>query len=941
MKRKVSILLFGLFSLYPCAALQIPSLADTIALSEEVITGKLANGFTYFIQRSNESKEEAVMYFVVKAGSLHEDTGQVEVAHLLEHIAFKGSKYFADAWSFLESLGVKRGLDANAHTGPAETFYWFRVPSKNPEVLRDGIQLLRDFAQNLSLDSSTVEAERGVVLAEAIRSSGYFQRMRDKYYSKFIGDSLCGKKFKDFQTRNVGVRGFKVSALRAFYNKWYTADREAVIIVGNIDPKGIEAEIQRLFSDLRPSSGIEEEYRDCEAIRSRENQFMIVTDPEMPTTEVRMFMKKPLRSVITYGDLKASVVEDLYNEMARQRFRDLGAGYNLPFRIMQNNISNIALIDWSVLQTYVEIKPGMLREGVKAAMEEVERIKRWGFTLDEMEKARISLLNALDIPEATSSTIAVRYHNYFVNGRAAPDIQHEFDLRKEMLSKVSAKDVLGQLNEYFVDGHCDVLILAPDNNKESLPDQKTVIKWLDEVKAMEILPKKARQEITLKPVIKPLRPVDTGRLKKRDIGNGAIEVVSGNGALVIFKPIKSSKGAAEVRLHVFRNKGASQYRGNDYFSAAFSADVISNSGVGNLDKFQLREFLSKKAVSVSPYVYERQSGIRASSSLANFETMMQVVYCYFVSPVKDKDAFLDWMSSYKDILGQEQADPSFIFQKSIDDVLGNVDRTKSLVPAQLDDVIFNKVHRIYQELFGNASEFTFILVGDFEVDDVMPNVMQYVANLPGQEAMTAQRSEPLTNKPLAIRESIRKPIYVGLDSSKAVVQMHFVNRLGCDLETRAYLDVFAGVLRQLLFERLRERENGVYDVVVGKNYKMIDAAFCEYDLQVDFDCESSSSQKMIYSVLEELATLKKEGPSDSLVKRVVENEIRSIQINSKSSDFWLEYLFRQCRDGHDFNEINRYVSLFEAITPENLRRFAASFLSNDQVIEFLLLPRRQ
>ena len=90
-----------------------------------VTFGKLANGMRYTLMRNSTPANAVTLYFRIAAGSLHETDEQRGLAHMLEHLAFQGSKNVArgELLKMLQRLGASPGADANAYTSFDETVY--------------------------------------------------------------------------------------------------------------------------------------------------------------------------------------------------------------------------------------------------------------------------------------------------------------------------------------------------------------------------------------------------------------------------------------------------------------------------------------------------------------------------------------------------------------------------------------------------------------------------------------------------------------------------------------------------------------------------------------------------------------------------------------------------------------------------------------------------
>ncbi|MDE2751181.1 MAG: insulinase family protein, partial [Gemmatimonadota bacterium] len=102
----------------PPLSAQVPDPGDPIPPDPAVMTGELANGFTYFIRENDQPENRAELRLVVNAGSILEDDDQLGLAHLVEHMAFNGTVNFEkqELVDYLELIGMQFGPDVNAYT---------------------------------------------------------------------------------------------------------------------------------------------------------------------------------------------------------------------------------------------------------------------------------------------------------------------------------------------------------------------------------------------------------------------------------------------------------------------------------------------------------------------------------------------------------------------------------------------------------------------------------------------------------------------------------------------------------------------------------------------------------------------------------------------------------------------------------------------------------
>jgi len=276
---------------------------------------------------------------------------------------FNGLKHFPknDLVNYLQKVGVRFGSDLNAYTGFDETIYQLPIPSDDPELLKNGLLVMRDWAQDALLDTEEINKERGVVLEEMRGGRGAGQRMQDKFLPVLLNGSLYAKRLPIGTEANI--TNFKPEVIRAFHQKWYRPDLQSIVIVGDIDVKEIEKEVVRLFSDLKtPKNPVPRKEYKVDLLHK--NQYLVVTDPEMPSTVGQIIIKHPTEKVITVGDYRVSMMKSVFNQMINARLSEIGQQPNPPF--IQAGISISALFGGlDNLSMYFVAKPAAIEEGLK------------------------------------------------------------------------------------------------------------------------------------------------------------------------------------------------------------------------------------------------------------------------------------------------------------------------------------------------------------------------------------------------------------------------------------------------------------------------------------------------------------------------------------------------------------------------------------------------
>ena len=246
-------------------------LTAPVPVDPRITVGTLPNGLRYYIRANKAPRNRAELRLVVAAGSVLEDENQRGLAHMVEHMAFNGSKNFPGQRivSFMQAIGMRFGAHVNAHTGFDETVFQLQIPTDNPTVVDRSFLVMEDWAQNVTFDSDEIDKERGVVLEEWRLGLGPDARMRDAQMPVLLQGSRYAQRLP-IGTPEI-IRSFRPDTLKKFYNDWYRPDLMAVIAVGDFNPTTIEQLIKTHFGPIPAAARSRDRSRPstCPAIQAR------------------------------------------------------------------------------------------------------------------------------------------------------------------------------------------------------------------------------------------------------------------------------------------------------------------------------------------------------------------------------------------------------------------------------------------------------------------------------------------------------------------------------------------------------------------------------------------------------------------------------------------------------------------------------------------------
>ncbi len=921
---KIIIFLFAIVFSYQAFSQPLP-------LDPAIRMGKLPNGFTYYIRKNTEPAKRVQLYLVNKVGSVLEAEDQRGLAHFMEHMSFNGTTHYPknDLVHYLQMSGVRFGADLNAYTSFDETVYQLPIPTDSPALLQNGLQIMRDWAANATLDMKEINDERGVVLEEKRLGKGAEERMRDKTFPVILNHSRYSDRLP------IGVdtvlKNFNRDAILSFYKDWYRPDLQALIVVGDINVDSIEVQVKKLFSDLK--NPVNERPRTKYTVPLiGKNQFVAVTDKEFPYTVIEVMIKQKMLPQGTKQEYFEWTKRNLFNLMIAQRISELSQKPNPPFIQAGAEMGNF-LGGLDAFTVFIVAKPGKLENSFLSVWQLVQQLKQYGFTEAELERAKMNYLSNLESAlkekdKRNSEDLVQEYTRNFLVGEAAPGIQMEYDLTKSFLSTAKLEDINALSPSFISDSNRDIIIMAPQKDSASLPDEVTVNNWFNTVAKTKLSPyeDQFKSEALISDKLIPGKIISENKVEKL----GLTEFTLSNGLKVILKPTDFKND--EVRFKGFSPGGSSLYADSNYESATNAANMVENMGLGHFKPTDLQKLLSGKRLEIEPYISERSEGILGFSAPGDLETALQLVYLYFTSPGKDSTLFNNVLEQAASEIANRSSDPQNVYADTVDAVLGdyNIRRTGPSL-EKLHQIDLDKSIRFYKERFANAGGFTFVFTGNFKIDSIRPLLEKYLGSLPSSSIKEQARDLKIhipKGKIEAIARKGKEP--------KATVRLVISGDYKYSPESNIQLKALSQILEFRLLDRLREKEGETYSPNVRVNYNKYPAS--RYAFNIEFGCAPENVDKLIAATKEEINKLKTNGVTDLDITKFSSEESRQYELQLKENEFWLNWLSAQYENGDDLLLVLKYPELIKEVNTASVKAAANLYLNENNFIKLILLP---
>jgi zinc protease len=471
------------------------------------------------------------------------------------------------------------------------------------------------------------------------------------------------------------------------------------------------------------------------------------------------------------------------------------------------------------------------------------------------------------------------------------------------------------------------MVNVPEKQGVKIPTEKELTIVLDGVAKEIITP--YIDNASAQPLVKNV-PVAGNIARSSKIASlGLIKWELSNGVTVILKPTEFKND--EIMLSAFKPGGSSLVPDNDYFSAANSVDLISESGVGEFNETQIQKYKMGKIVYLNPYIDHYEEGMYGYSTPKDAETLFQLVYEYFTAPRLDSTSFKSSIFKLVTGLQNKANDPMSAFGDTLLSTVSNYHfRLRPLTVNMINEIDMNKALSIYKNRFADAQGFTFLLVGNLDTNKIKPLILTYIGGLPSLNRNENWVDLKFTNP----KETIEKTVLKGIEP-KSHVRISYMGDFNWSPKNRYLMQSLMSVLDIRMREIIREEKGGSYGVGVWCDVYRIPKP--NYSINIDFGCDPKRVDeltKAAFSIIDSTKTL---GTSNETLAKVKEIQKRQHEVDLKTNSYWSQTLQYYFKNSDDLAEISGYPKWVNELSMNDIKEFCNKYFKKDYV-KVTLLP---
>lgn len=894
---------------------------------QDMLEGELNNGLKYILIPNQRPENRVSLQLVINAGSLDEADDQQGIAHLVEHMAFNGSKDFPgnEIIEHQESLGMVFGRDVNAMTEYYTTSYYLHLPDNSDKMMEEGFHILSQQVSALTFDSEELEKERPVVEEEWRRGRHMMGRIGTQNREILLAGSRFGSR------EPIGdmdlVRHIDAKRIEAFWQDWYHPNNMTLLVVGATDKQQVETMLNRYFAPLAAKTLPARP--DLTLPLDNTLSSHVIKDKEI-TTEVLSFNFAAREAIpTTEAELRESLVNQLTIDVFNKRLRE-------QYSLEGENISKLVAMSRPLATGYRNnrLMAILTSENYAAATEEVflqmSRFAEHGFAQGDLDFAVESLNTryqqmADGQRDSNNRRVLGGLFNRYRLQAPITDADEYAVLVKKVSATITLEEVEAYFNDWILTQKPKVIGQVKMENADKLPTVDTISAlWNNaianppaEVAAVEV-------GDTLMKTLPKAGTVVSHELR----GDVNIWQLS-NGTEVWFQKSDDTPNQIMVR---YQGWGGSQHLPENERRAAQQTRLISKFGYAGFTTDQLNLLNAGKPNRLMTFVSQNNHGVIGSTNLESFESWMQNFHLKITAPNNDKAL---WESTKKLLARGIESRLTSVdgkFNNEIDEIrFKNNPMRLTMTLDELDTMSSDDLLKAWNELFGDAKGSQLIVVGNVEAEQVIELATRYVGSLPSHEAKYELALPKYTEG--------KHRVYVEAgEEPMALTSMLFNSREAYDVETENNASIVSRIISTRLRNELRESAGGVYTVRFG--IRMDRSRDQAYGL-ISYSHDPKRADELKSRMLAELKRVQKEGITQAEVDEVIAQYRTSLTADNISDRQRMVWLKDAAMYGDSLSVLEDQLAWLDTVKLTEVNALMRRVLATENWIDALLVPEKE
>lgn len=872
---------------FALAAVMVVFSTSSFAMDGDLTHFRLPNGLAVFVKEDHSRKVAAVQMWVM-VGSAYERDSERGISHVIEHMAFKGTKRRGVGRIAEEVEEI--GGQINAYTIWDETVFHVIVPSS---ATSQGLDIITDAVFRSIIDQKELEKEKKVVLEEILEEQdrpdevAFNQVFKTAYIRSPYRFPVIGQK--------EIVEKITRKNMLDFRKKWYVPENMFLLVAGDVDPAAIRKDVERFTSDVKATG------------------FLKVSLPQEPRqTQIRSAVNRDPNAIETRLDIAFHIPSMKGNDVNKL---DLAAdilGARDDSRLVRILKSEKALVNSISAESLTPKEPGLLmisatldtknlEAATKAVMEELARLAETPPSADELAQARNHIESQHIYERETVQGIAKSMGTY---QNALQDADYE-EKYLALNYAVTPEQIVAAVRRYLMPPNLTVSVLLP---KEEAKDFR-----IDQ----------------LETIVNGFMPAAKAPMVSGAGPAGTVFRELPNGIKVVLVP-DSSNPVISFRIACL---GGKRFENPDTQGIMNFISRMLDKGAGTMTDVDINRKVDDMGGSLEGFSGNDSFGLYGSFFSRYWDQALELLFQLYTDPTFPQDKADRERSLVLNSIKTEPDTPT----EYVINILN-----KTLFPnfpygfnklgseASVAGFTVEELRQTHQR-FAVPSNTVIAVVGEMDTQKMGDKINQIFGSIP---AKTFDMPEVPAEEQL---EKVRETV-MHVPRAKAHLAIGFRATTFSDPD-RFPLDVLNNVLTGQggrLFRRLRDEEALAYTVNSFARPGMSPGVFGVY-----MACDAPKVDRAYEGLIRELDLIKKAAVSDAELQKAINNLIGNHLISLQSTSDRAETfgLYALYGLGYDFDPI--YIKKIREVTAADVLRVARKYLDLEHCAIVKVLPEEE
>ena len=906
--------------------------------------GKLANGLTYYIYNDGSATGEAQYYLYQNVGAILENDEEMGLAHVLEHLAFNTTDHFPNGvMNFLRSNNLN---DFEAFTGVDDTRYAVHnVPTNDAKLNENMLWVLRDWCHGVKMTPKDIEKERGIILEEWRHRSGVDRRLTDAIAPVVYNHS-------GYATRNVIgsqkiLETFQQKQVKQFYDKWYRPNMQFIAIIGDVDVDQMEKNIQTVFKTLPAKQAPAVNPQTRQIPDNTTPLYMRFIDPENKSASFGLYQRYEVKGNAPEEDrVRQFIFTKFFNTLAPKRFVMLKNADKESYIAAEVSLSPLVRNYYQMAWDMVPYQ-GNEQKALQQMLAVRDNLRDQGFTAAEFNAEKEKMYNGMkDVLEAkglgTPDNALMLFRQNFLYDIPVQDFRGQINRNLETLVELEVEDMNAWMKSLLNDNNLAFVTYSKSQSEMNITENDLMAALKEKSSFSDMA-----HADGMKPISQLIDfPLTGGKIvsEKQLKTLQAKEWTLSNGAKVLYRNVPELSG--QFLFAGSAEGGKSIVPAQELANYNAMRSLLMQSGVYNYNRNQLAQWLQGKDINLSLSLEDYSDGIGGNAPVDKADDFFSYLYLILSRQNFSKSAFDKYIQRNLYVYENRATTGMAAVQDSIQQLLYPV---SAMNPRQdeafFKSVQFDKLQEQFQAHLGDASRFTYCLIGDIPEAKAKELVLRYIGSLKGEGKPVKTAIQPMdfsSSTPV-----IKRTFETETEGGMAEIEISFANKQKLSEREQAALEVMRGLLERRYFDVLREKEHLTYTVGVQSNYTSQPVAGESLNIHLSTAKENADKAvSLVYSILDDVKAgrFSADEFKAAMVPLAVDEEQSGAASQSNSDpSVWMALLNIYAETGNELSPNDNAASapVFKTLTPQDITAVAMKVMTNAKQREIIVKPAVQ